>query len=601
VDTTPAVPHRPRVTSPSARRYDLDWIRVSAFGLLILYHVGLVYAPYDWHIQSVHTFEWMREAVLITNPWRLTLLFLVSGAALRFMTLRRTPGQVARARFERLGPPLLLGVLLLVPIQSWIEAMDKGSWDQGFAAWLMREFSWTGLMNGVPTNHLWFVIYIAAYSLVVVALMRWPDRLAVWEEKLERLLPGWRVLLIPILYLIAIRLLLFPLFGVTNKLEWDWYNHALSLGAFLFGFLMVRREGVWRDLERFRWIALGVAAACLPVMMAQVAHPGGGAFWGVPRNVVFAIDQWMVIAAILGFGSKHLRGADGPAIRYLTDAVFTCYLAHQTILVVAVWFIRPLNLPAGVEALSLAVITIAGSLAIYEVVRRVAIVRPIWGLKPDALPTHAHRRTFLIVGVAAPLLALTAVLIAVAAHPGYNHARQYLSELGEAGAPLSVVFNGGVLIAGLMAALAGIGFGLGIMALSRARVASVLTAFAFVLAGVGLVIGGAVPYPEQLHNEAMNLGLGIQLAPLLILWGLWTRKDMPRLKIFLAVVFAVMCVLTLLTKHILFPGAVNDANVGWWERGYAIVLVGWVGVAAFVLERRLKAENDRAADASISP
>jgi len=126
------------VTSPSARRYDLDWIRVSAFGLLILYHVGLVYAPYDWHVHSAHTFEWMREGVLITNPWRLTLLFLVSGAALRFMTLRRTPGHVARARFERLGPPLALGVLLLVPIQSWIEAIDKGGWRRGFAAWGWR-------------------------------------------------------------------------------------------------------------------------------------------------------------------------------------------------------------------------------------------------------------------------------------------------------------------------------------------------------------------------------------------------------------------------------------------------------------------------------
>ena len=55
----------------SARRYDLDWIRVGAFGLLILYHVGLVYGVYGWHVHSVHTFEWMREAILITNPWRL--------------------------------------------------------------------------------------------------------------------------------------------------------------------------------------------------------------------------------------------------------------------------------------------------------------------------------------------------------------------------------------------------------------------------------------------------------------------------------------------------------------------------------------------------
>ena len=85
--------------APPTRRYDLDWIRVGAFGLLILYHVGLVYGVYDWHVHSAHTFAWMREAILITNPWRLTLLFLVSGAALRFMTARRTPRQVARARF----------------------------------------------------------------------------------------------------------------------------------------------------------------------------------------------------------------------------------------------------------------------------------------------------------------------------------------------------------------------------------------------------------------------------------------------------------------------------------------------------------------------
>ena len=571
---------------------------MSAFGLLILYHVGLVYAPYDWHIQSVHTFEWMREAVLITNPWRLTLLFLVSGAALRFMTLRRTPRQVARARFERLGPPLLLGVLLLVPIQSWIEAMDKGGFADGFLAWMWHEFSPSGLADGVPTNHLWFVIYIAVYSLVIVGLMRWPDRLAAMEERLEAMLPGWRVLAVPIAYLIVIRVLLFPIFGITNRLSWDWYNHFLSLGAFLFGFLIVRRESIWRDLERFRWVAVGVAALCLPLMMLQTAHPGGGAFLGVPRNVVFAIDQWMVIVAILGFGSRHLRGASGPTIHYLTDAVFTCYLAHQTILVVAVWFIRPLNLPAVPEALSLAVITIAGSLLIYEAVRRVAVIRPIWGLKPAALARYAHRRTFLTIGVAAPLLALAAVLIAVAAYPGFDHARQYLSELGGSTAPLSIVFNVGVFIAGVMTMLAGVGFGLAILALTRARFAGALTAVAFVLAGIGLAIGGAVPWPEPLHNEAMNLGLGIQLAPLLLLWGLWNRKDVPRLKIFLLGVFVVMAALTVLTKHLILPGTVNDANVGLWERGYAIVLVGWVGIAAWVLERRLRSDDGPSVDTS---
>ena len=35
------------------RRYDLDWLRVLAFGLLILYHVGMYYvADWGWHIKS---------------------------------------------------------------------------------------------------------------------------------------------------------------------------------------------------------------------------------------------------------------------------------------------------------------------------------------------------------------------------------------------------------------------------------------------------------------------------------------------------------------------------------------------------------------------
>ena len=33
-----------------ARRVDLDWIRVGAFGLLILYHGGMFYVPGDGHV-----------------------------------------------------------------------------------------------------------------------------------------------------------------------------------------------------------------------------------------------------------------------------------------------------------------------------------------------------------------------------------------------------------------------------------------------------------------------------------------------------------------------------------------------------------------------
>jgi len=56
-------------------------------------------------------------------------------------------------------------------------------------------------------------------------------------------------------------------------------------------------------------------------------------------------------------------------------------------LVAAVWIVRPLNLPVLVEAPLLVAVTIGGCFAVYELVRRINLIRPLWGLKP--LPRRA--------------------------------------------------------------------------------------------------------------------------------------------------------------------------------------------------------------------
>ncbi len=197
-----------------------------------------------------------------------------------------------------------------------------------------------------------------------------------------------------------------------------------------------------------------------------------------------------------------------------------------------------------------------------------------------------RRRILLRVGMAAPVLALVTTLIAVALFPGFNHATQFLSELGAGGARHPQVFNAGVAFSGIGAGIAGIGFALAILALGGPRVPAGMTALAFVLAAIGLVVSSIYHWPDPRHL-AINLGLGIQFAPLFLLWGLARASGVYRLRWFLAAVFVLMAVLTVITKHLVFPGTVNPENVGWWERAFAIVLVGWVGVAAFLLERRL--------------
>lgn len=202
---------------------------------------------------------------------------------------------------------------------------------------------------------------------------------------------------------------------------------------------------------------------------------------------------------------------------------------------------------------------------------------------------YRRRRRLLWGGIAAPLIAAVAFVIGTLTFPDLNHATQYISVLGSEAAPYPAIFNTGVLLAGIAAGFAGVGFGLALLALGGNRWAAGVTAFAFLLGAAGLILSTVWLYPDPKH-AIINLGLGIQLAPVFILWGLARVDGFKRMKLFLGGVFVAMLILTAITNYNfipLFPGVVNATNVGLWERVYAFVLVGWVGVVAFLLERRL--------------
>src|SRR3979490_2031616 len=89
------------------RRGDLDWVRIGACGLLILYHVGMLYVSWGFHVKSAHRITALEPLMLVLNPWRLALLFLVSGAGTRFMLLKYTVRPLLRSRSVRLLIPLI--------------------------------------------------------------------------------------------------------------------------------------------------------------------------------------------------------------------------------------------------------------------------------------------------------------------------------------------------------------------------------------------------------------------------------------------------------------------------------------------------------------
>ena len=389
----------------SARRFDLDWLRIIVFGLLILYHVGMFYVTWDWHVKSPYAGEAIKPLMALTSPWRLTLLFLISGVATRFMLNRMGGADLMRNRSLRLLVPLAAGMLVIVPPQTYYEIVEKlafgGGWAEFYGKYLTAHGGWCpdGRCLIVPTwNHLWFVTYLWVYTMIVGVLypflqrapLRFPGGL------LRRSLDGPGLILLPFAVLALLRLTLQPMFPGTHALVDDWYLHAVYFGVFAFGFAIAKSDAIWDSIERWRWPALGLGLAAYVPLAWILANYGAQS--AVPEalrpivRVLWALDQWTWIVALLGFARRWLS-KDSAVRRYLTDAVFPYYIVHQTAIVVIGHHLAAFRLPAAIEAGALTLSTVAVCAATYEAVRRTSWLRPLFGLKPLPPPPCRNRIT----------------------------------------------------------------------------------------------------------------------------------------------------------------------------------------------------------------
>ena len=375
------------------RRYDLDWVRIGAFMLLILYHVGMYYVTWDWHVKSPQASATIEPLMMLSSPWRLSLLFLVSGVATAYLLARQGSGQFLRLRSSRLLIPLIFGMLVIVPPQSYLEVVEKLRYAGGFAEFYRLYITgFHGFCRGsdcliMPTwNHLWFVAYLWVYTVVLYIAVRIAPPMIPWLRRLaDRRLSGAGILLWPLAYLCAIRLGLAPRFPANHALIGDWYNHALYFGVFLLGFALAGARGAWGSLERSRWVTLGLAVLGWAFLIAYFGAYSDDA--DIPplalrlfARCIYGAEQWLAIAAIVGFAHRHLTH-DNAARRYLTSAIFPVYILHQTVIVVVAHALKPSHLYPPVEAVLLVLVTAATCFLSYEVIRRVRLLRPLFGLE----------------------------------------------------------------------------------------------------------------------------------------------------------------------------------------------------------------------------
>ncbi len=377
-------------TVATRRRYDLDWLRVIAFGLLILYHVGMFYVTWGWHVKSAHASPALEPLMRLVNPWRLALLFLISGIAIRYATDKAASRwRFAGQRVVRLGLPLLFGLYAWVMPQAYFQLRQSGEFTGSIADFYPAYVAFEQAFSIItPTwNHLWYLAYVLVYILLILPFLPWLRRLAdsrAWRTVTSR---PFVVVFLLILPFAANEAWLSPRFPTTHALVDDWAQHGHRFLIFLVGFLVAKDPGFWRTVERV-WkpaLLLAVVAWIMLQNAPAVASLAGRWLPGPVLHVLFSyigtVYAWSCILALLGLAQRYLDHP-GPVLRFLTGAIFCYYVLHQTITVVAGYYLRQLDLGVVAESTLLLGITVLGCVAGYELLRRIPGIRILFGVHP---------------------------------------------------------------------------------------------------------------------------------------------------------------------------------------------------------------------------
>ncbi|HEY6877911.1 MAG TPA: acyltransferase family protein [Polyangiales bacterium] len=382
----PAEPMHPR-------RYDVDALRAGAFAVLMLTHIAMVYVEAPWHVKSSHSFAALTPALWLVTRWRMGLIFMLSGIASAFLLGERPCRQFVRERSWRLLAPFAFGVLVLLPVQPYAEAVRNGVIEPDFLrflydywclrAWPEGAFSITSRLPlrapdrhffGVTFNHLWYLLYLWLYSVALASIVRAlrSSRGARLGQGLSRL-RGQASLWLPLPALLASAVWLEPRFPLTYNFVYDLHRNVVFFTLFVFGYAIARSPRFWQRVRSLRFCSL----ACAILLGAIAVGLDGTAAW---QRVLVMLYTWTVLLAILGWGNAVLN-RPFPWLPWANACVFPWYLIHQSAIVLMAYWLVPLEFAAPLELALILAGTLLSCLSITVLAQRVGWLRPWLGMK----------------------------------------------------------------------------------------------------------------------------------------------------------------------------------------------------------------------------
>ncbi|KEQ28404.1 acyltransferase [Pedobacter antarcticus 4BY] len=376
------------------RQTYLDWLRILSIAGVLFFHSAMPFVAEDgWHLKNAETSNLLMESNFFLHLFRMPLLFFISGTVSYYMMQKRSAVTFIGLRFRRLFIPLLAGMFIIVPPQIYMERLASG-YQGNFWSWYPDVFNFILYPKGsFSWHHLWFIAYLFIYDIMLAPLFSWMSagKSETFKNLLESLTRGKRVylLIIPGVIWYALFSRKYP---ETNDLINDGGYFIYWIFFLLAGFICVVQPKLMDSLERNRRFALTtgfLAIMFLNYLRWNKIEPGNQDWPFTSHLYVYLFDAikpivaWGWVLALVGYGKYYLN-RKASALNYMNQAAYPFYILHQTVIVILVYYLIPLQ---HESILSKYIYTLGFTffitlLTYHLLIRPFALTRLLFGMKP---------------------------------------------------------------------------------------------------------------------------------------------------------------------------------------------------------------------------
>jgi surface polysaccharide O-acyltransferase-like enzyme len=336
------------------RKHYLDNLRSIAILMLFPYHTFMIYNNWG-ELFYVNGPGLKAPSVFLSINWiwMMPLLFSIAGVSSRYALERRSVGEYAKNRVSKLLVPLIFGLLLLIPMQTYLASQFHNG-QANYLNYFTKLTDFSGVDGSFTPGHLWFILFLFIISTLSLPFM-------IWYKKKGKGSLGNHVPLVVVVFMGLIPCLGNMLFELGGKSPTEY------LAFFLLGYYFLSNERILERLDKYRFLLLLLAVA-------------GAALTNVYDHVLSEAVSWLALLSVLGLG-RHSLNFRSKASAYLSKSSFGVYVFHQFWLVIAAFLTFKVTDNPWVQIPAIMLSSILLTYLTYELFHHIPAFRWMFGLK----------------------------------------------------------------------------------------------------------------------------------------------------------------------------------------------------------------------------